>query len=172
MNNIYYYIISDVDFSLRYRFVENHAEENNIKLIKSLYEAINMIKNKTIEINKSYPVFGYIILILDLSNLNKNEIQNMDKHILLDVESVSKIKIKGARYEPCFDTPYHIGFSLLNLNNKLTSNDITLLKNIYLSYQNKEQYYSFNPNISNITIEEYYKRLYQKTKDDYLKIKN
>lgn len=170
ITNTYYYIISDIDFSLRYRFVENHNEQDYIELINSLDNAINIIKNKNI--SNSYPVFGYIILFLDLTNLNQNEIQNKGSNILLNINSVSKIKIKAARYEPCFNTPYHIGFCLLNLNDNLTSKDIILLKDIYLSYQNKEHYYSFDSKTSNITIEQYYKKLYEKTKDSYIKLKN
>lgn len=140
--------------------------------------------------NKKYPVFGSVILRLQLTGVNsvetnvesdkvdytklENEIKpNIDlinytikshKRGVLTTSGLSKASVLNAKYITKLDVQLNIGFSLLNRIPELSSIDIKILKKLY-----------DNQDFQTLTDEQkggdIYKQLYMDEKQQYLLLK-
>jgi len=178
-----YYVILDSEFGMRnslptriYPLVFGklrkaiHKYSSKIPVVFDLKEA-NRIAGRLIDMavkqgtagNKQYPVFGAIILSMDLSNVSAEERDdsgdmnmNMNKYeelvqdsadlVLYNVNGVERgllsknvlpnLQILPEMYVKKLDMPTNVGFALLNFNQNLTKGDILLLKKLFDSKDN------------------------------------
>lgn len=171
-----YHIILDVDFHSRdnlYMNKHTHGSIRNhisdcIPVVFNLTDAKHIAKKMVDAVinlgsckNKRYPVFGAIILELELSNINsiieidifdnnggRNYKKLLDRNEELKIYTIynnnneykrgwiskqgyNKTKLLSARYECILNKSCDVGFSLLNLNAHLTVEDIYCMKCIY-----------------------------------------
>lgn len=188
--NVCYHIVLDCEFGSRNKLHERSGgiigkfrqnTGNKLPVLFSYNEAVRVAKRfskiaaeKGSLEGKSYPVFGSVILVLDVSSLqreNHGEIHNAngardyanlnanneltvynvnnERRGVLSNDGFVKAKILGAHYECCLDMSEHVGFCLHNLNPKLESKDVVLLKKIYEHSKVNDtegSYYAFTVN--------------------------
>lgn len=173
-----YHIIVDSDFWRRNTHMSKNIvlgklrlslNENTLPVLTSESEIpgrIEKIKKIIYEIgfsdDRSYPIFGFIVLKYDLSKLKLDIVNNSinrpndgvrDYSILNSYQNselicykiqdetrcvvthlgIPKIKLVECKYFVEYDMPEHMGMNIFGLNNKFDIEDLRLVKQIYSS---------------------------------------